>query len=165
MRERTRRDFLRSGWKLGGTLLALAAGWTTWEALRPLTSGAAGIKIKLGSPSDFTEGTATFFPAGRLYLVNAMGQYFALSQKCPHLGCRVPFCESSGRFECPCHGSFFDIAGEYIKGPSPRGMDRYALAIEDNALVVDTAVLTDGPDRGTRDFLEPPKGPNCVKGG
>ena len=43
--------------------------------------------------------------------------FFALSQRCPHLGCRVPFCESSGRFECPCHGSIFDLGGRVHQGP------------------------------------------------
>ncbi|MEO6714244.1 MAG: Rieske 2Fe-2S domain-containing protein, partial [Mycobacteriales bacterium] len=28
-----------------------------------------------------------------------------LSQKCPHLGCRVPDCKTSQWFECQCHGS------------------------------------------------------------
>ena len=65
------------------------------------------------SPTD----TSTYVPAGRMYVVNANDYLFALSQKCPHLGCHVPFCESSGRFECPCHGSVFDLAGEYITGP------------------------------------------------
>ena len=74
---------------------------------------------------------------------------FALSQKCPHLGCRVPFCDSSGRFECPCHGSKFDIGGEWIEGPAPRGMDRYyPHRGRGRRLVVDTSKLTAGPDRG-----------------
>ncbi len=164
MTKKTRRDFLRSGWKVGGALLAVAAGWTTFEALRPFATGASAGTIRLGDVGSFQEGTATYFPEGRLYLVNAKRHFFALSQKCPHLGCRVPFCESSGRFECPCHGSVFDLAGEYIAGPSPRGMDRYALKAEGNSLVVDTGSPESGPDRGTKDFLEPPKGPSCVKG-
>ena len=46
-----------------------------------------------------------------------------LSQKCPHLGCRVPDCDSSGWFECPCHNSRFSGVGEFRDGVSPRGMD------------------------------------------
>jgi cytochrome b6-f complex iron-sulfur subunit len=161
----TRRDFLRSGWKLGGALLAAAAGWTTYELLRPFTGGTSGGIVRLGNAGNFKVGSATYVPEGRLYVVNAKSHYFALSQKCPHLGCRVPFCESSGRFECPCHGSVFDLAGEYITGPSPRGMDRYALKVVRDQLVADTGALTDGPDRGVADFLEPPKGPGCLKGG
>lgn len=120
MLEQNRRQFLLTGWKLGGALLIGAAGYTAYEALRPLTTGAGGGKVSLGEVKSFEDGTATYFPEGRLYAVNAKGDVFALSQKCPHLGCKVPFCDSSGRFECPCHGSIFDIAGEWIEGPSPR---------------------------------------------
>lgn len=158
-----RRDLLRTGWKVGGTLLVVAAGWTSYEALRPLAGGATGGRVSLGDPSNVKSGSATYFNEGRLWLTNANGQFFALSQKCPHLGCRVPFCESSGRFECPCHGSVFDIGGEYIKGPAPRGMDRYELSVVKGALVADTTKLVSGPDRGKSDFLTPPRGPSCAQ--
>ena len=36
----------------------------------------------------------------------------ALYQKCPHLGCRVPNCQSSQWFECGCHGSMYNRVGE-----------------------------------------------------
>jgi cytochrome b6-f complex iron-sulfur subunit len=157
-----RRNFLLTGWKVGGALLIGAAGYTAYEALRPLASASGGGKLKLGAPSDFDTGTATYFPEGRLYVVKAKGDLFALSQKCPHLGCRVPFCESSGRFECPCHGSIFDIGGEYIQGPAPRGMDRYPLEVKNGAAVVDTSTLETGPDRGAKKYFQRAKGPSCI---
>ena len=80
-----------------------------------------------------------------MYVVNANDYLFALSQKCPHLGCHVPYCESSGRFECPCHGSIYDLAGEYITGPAPRGMDRYEVTLDGDNVVVDTSVLERRP--------------------
>lgn len=159
----SRRQFLLSGWKVGGALLIGAAGYTAYEALRPLVSGAGGGKVKVGDPKSFEKGTATYFPEGRLYVVNAQGDLFALSQKCPHLGCKVPFCESSGRFECPCHGSIFDLGGEYITGPSPRGLDRYPIDVKGDAVVVDTGSLEAGPDRGAKKYLDPPQGPSCIK--
>lgn len=162
MSEPTRRQVLRTGWKVGGALLVGAAGYTAYEALSPLSTGAAGGKIDVGAPADFQSGTATYFASGRFYVVNASDQYFALSQKCPHLGCKIPFCDSSGRFECACHGSVFDIGGEYVKGPSPRGMDRYHLALTGGNLVVDTGVLITGPDRGAHQYLTPPTGPSCL---
>lgn len=160
----TRRQFLRSGWKLGGTLLAAAAGWTTYESLRPLASDAAGATIDLGTPSNYGPATATYVSAGRLFVANTGTRLFALSQKCPHLGCRVPFCESSGRFECPCHGSIYDIGGEWIEGPAPRGMDRFPLTLDrtTGTLSVNTSKVVIGPSRGAKQFLTPPKGPSCV---
>ena len=160
----SRRSLLRNGWKAGTALLTSAAAWTTWELLRPLTSSAAGGKLPVGSSADYQSGTATYVREGRFWLANANGHLFALSQKCPHLGCRVPFCESSGRFECPCHGSVFDIGGEWIAGPSPRGMDRFAVSLEGDVLTVDTGKHLTGPDRGANAFLTPAKGPSCTGG-
>lgn len=160
----SRRNLLRKGWKVGTGLLASAAAWTTWELLRPLTSKTAGGKLRVGSSTHYPIGTATYVPEGRFWLANANGQMLALSQKCPHLGCRVPFCESSGRFECPCHASVFDIGGEWIEGPSPRGMDSYPVSLDGETLVVDTDKLLTGPDQGAKTFLTPAKGPACIEG-
>jgi len=162
MNRKSRRDFLRDGWKLGGVMLAGAAGYTGYEALRPLASNASGAKVTVGSVSSFTEGTSTYVPAERLYVVNAKNYLFALSQKCPHLGCHVPYCESSGRFECPCHGSIYDLAGEYVAGPAPRGMDRFQVKIDGDNVVVDTGVQISGPPRGAKRFFTPAKGPGCI---
>ena len=162
MDQTSRRDFLRGGWKLGGALLIGAAAYTGYEALRPLATGAGGAKISVGTTTSFAQDTSTYVPAGRMYMVNANNYLFALSQKCPHLGCHVPFCESSGRFECPCHGSIYDLAGEYIAGPAPRGMDRYKVTLEGENVIVDTSTLEAGPPRGAKVFLTPPKGPGCI---
>lgn len=160
----TRRSFLRTGWRVGGSLLAAAATWTVWESLRPLAGSSSTGTLKVGNASDFAEGTSTYVPAGRLYVTNAGGEIFALSQRCPHLGCRVPFCDSSGRFECGCHGSVFDIGGEWIKGPAPRGMDRFPVSVDGEALTVDTTKTIAGPPHGDRAYLTPPKGSACIEG-
>jgi cytochrome b6-f complex iron-sulfur subunit len=161
----TRREFLRNSWKVGGALLGVAAGWTTYESLRPLAIPAAGANIQLGKVDAFAPETATYIPAGRLFVANTGTRVFALSQKCPHLGCRIPFCESSGHFECPCHGSKYDIGGEWIEGPAPRGMDRYRLTLDGDTLVVDTSKLLGGPERGAKQYFKPAKGPSCTPKG
>ena len=161
----TRREFLRNTWKVGGAALIAAATWTIFEALRPLGSAAAGAKIRLGNPANYQPGTATYVPEGRLFVANTGTTLLAISQKCPHLGCRVPFCDSSGRFECPCHGSIFDIGGEWIEGPSPVGMTQFPLSVEGDALVVDTAHTITGPPRGANQYLTPATGPACKPSG
>ena len=152
MSTHTRRQFLRQGWRVGGGLLAVAAGWTVFESLRPLASGASGGTLVLGKPSSYPPQSATYVPDGRLFVANTGTRIFALSQRCPHLGCRVPFCDSSGRFECPCHGSVYDLDGEWIKGPAPRGLDRYQLTLDSStgALVADTTKVIIGPSRGAK---------------
>ena len=158
----TRRNFLLQGWKLGGAFLAAAAGWTVYESLRPLASASGGATINLGDPSRYPAESATYVPQGRLFVAHTGTVIYALSQKCPHLGCRVPFCDSSGWFECPCHGSKYDLGGEWIEGPAPRGMDRFDLKLVGGTLVADTSKVITGPPRGAKRFLTPAKGPSCL---
>ena len=86
----------------------------------------------------------------------------ALYQKCPHLGCRVPNCVSSQWFECPCHGSQFNQVGEKRGGPAPRGMDRFAVAVDGGVLVVDTGTIVQGPPIGTNTTGQEAEGPHCI---
>ena len=74
----------------------------------------------------------------------------ALSQRCPHLGCRPNPCLEDYWFHCPCHQSRYDRLG--IKpagtnfGPAERGMDRFAVEVDANGvLTIDTSHLTLGP--------------------
>ena len=89
-----------------------------------------------------------------------------LSQKCPHLGCRVPECGTSQWFECQCHGSQYNRAGEKKAGPAPRGMDRYPAAIAANGdVTIDTGTLVPGPAIGTNTTGQEAEGPHCTSGG
>jgi cytochrome b6-f complex iron-sulfur subunit len=79
----------------------------------------------------------------------------ALWRKCPHLGCQVPqVCEASQWFECLCHGSKYTVLGEKRDGPAPRGMDRFAVTVQDGAYVVVTSEVISGPPVGTATFDE-----------
>src|SRR4029078_561256 len=87
----------------------------------------------------------------------------ALYKKCVPLGCRVPFCESSQWFECPCHGSKYNLAGEVQPGsPAPAGLWRFMLTIEDNVITGDTSLSQAQPAKGTDTIKEPPAGSHCV---
>ena len=86
----------------------------------------------------------------------------ALYQKCPHLGCRVPECVTSQWFECPCHGSQYNQAGEKKGGPAPRGLDRFAMSVSNGSLTVDTGTIIQGPPIGTNTTGQEAEGPNCI---
>ena len=88
--------------------------------------------------------------------------YVALYQKCPHLGCRVPWCQTSQWFECPCHGSKYNRVGEKEGGPAPRGMDRFPFTISGGTFTVDTGTIVLGPPIGTNTTNQAPEGPLCV---
>jgi len=88
----------------------------------------------------------------------------ALYQKCPHLGCRVPNCNTSQWFECPCHGSQYNRVGEKRGGPAPRGMDRFVMSVTEDILTVDTGTVIQGPAIGTNTTGQEAEGPHCVGG-
>jgi cytochrome b6-f complex iron-sulfur subunit len=87
----------------------------------------------------------------------------ALSQRCTHLGCRVPFCMTSQWFECPCHRSMYNLAGEQRGGPAPRALDHLPVIVgADGAVSVDTNNVIQGPPAGVETTGQAPAGPHCV---
>ncbi len=47
------------------------------------------------------------------------GEHVVL-RNCPHVGCRLIFNEIEKTWDCPCHGSRFDLDGRCISGPANR---------------------------------------------
>jgi Rieske Fe-S protein len=56
--------------------------------------------------------------------------YLALLALCTHRSCEVSALPQS--YDCPCHGSRFDLTGEVLEGPAERPMARL-LVIPDGA--------------------------------
>ncbi len=158
-----RRTFLSRIWKWGIAIMAGAAAWTSWDFLQP-AAGQAGGPIATIAPDAVPSETVVEIPTMRGYLTESEGEVVPLWWKCPHLGCKVPWCESSGQFECPCHGSVYSRIGEYRRGPAPRGMDKYEFEIVDGIVVPDTSKVILGAPAGTPETInEPPKGPECLE--
>ena len=51
------------------------------------------------------------------------GQIFAVSVKCPHMGCQLVWNPDEKSWDCPCHGSRFDYRGRLIDGPAQTAVD------------------------------------------
>ena len=51
------------------------------------------------------------------------GQAFAVSVKCPHMGCQLTWNPDEKSWDCPCHGSRFDYRGRLIDGPAQTAVD------------------------------------------
>jgi Rieske Fe-S protein len=43
---------------------------------------------------------------------------------CPHLGCHVQWNAAEKSWDCPCHGSRYDVEGAVLHGPSTRELAR-----------------------------------------
>ena len=50
--------------------------------------------------------------------VDEMKKEHVVKSTCPHLGCRIVFNNVEKTWDCPCHGSRFDLEGHVIEGPS-----------------------------------------------
>ena len=182
----SRRDFFRRSLLVSLAVFGAQFGGATLAFLWPNLKGGFGSLINAGPLADIKAeiqdtGQPAYNGTGRFYIVPYAGSpsgdidYTAegvtqegvmpLYQRCVHLGCRVPFCNSSKWFECPCHGSKYNEAGEYQLGPAPRGMDRFKMTIDAGNVMVDTSTVVLGPPRGTDTIDEPPQGAFCVAPG
>ncbi len=151
-----RRRFLNDSWKVLGVVLVAEGVWTSYDLLRPAPASGFGGVVDAGPVEDFLEeGTVKYSLNGRFYVTQSQGGLRALYQKCPHLGCKVPWNEATGEFKCPCHGSVYNLIGEYESGPAPRGMDRFPITIENDHVMVDTAAFVEGPPPGTHETTPP----------
>jgi Rieske Fe-S protein len=50
------------------------------------------------------------------------GSVRAVSATCTHLGCQVNFNTAERTWDCPCHGSRFDLDGRVLEGPAVRDL-------------------------------------------
>lgn len=46
------------------------------------------------------------------------GDVYLVSVRCPHLGCQLEWNQAEKSWDCPCHGSRFDIRGQLIDNPA-----------------------------------------------
>ncbi len=185
----TRRQVLNRGILLTIGASLTSFGGAILAFLWPRLSGGFGSVIAAGNIDEIKSAIATnrepfYSAAGRFYLMTyetaldeSVGETYypktfseyknagliAMYQKCPHLGCKVPWCKSSQWFECPCHGSKYNAAGEWQGGPAPRGMWHFPIKVQGGVVMVDTGNQITGPPKGTNTPVDPlAKGPHCV---
>jgi nitrite reductase/ring-hydroxylating ferredoxin subunit len=76
--------------------------------------------VKVESKLSPGEKTRVKTKDGEILVVNLDGKYYALSNKCTHMGCRLSDGNIKGEnIQCPCHGSVFEIkTGKVVNGPA-----------------------------------------------
>ncbi|MDT4925257.1 MAG: hypothetical protein QOG01_2970 [Pseudonocardiales bacterium] len=52
------------------------------------------------------------------------GTLHAVSVRCTHLGCLLRFNSAERSWDCPCHGSRFDVDGGVLEGPAVHPLER-----------------------------------------
>lgn len=161
--EITRREFVSRGLSVAGWgafAVVLATGATqTVSFMYPRIVFQPPSKFRIGTPEAFLateEGADTYGillvderwkSRHRFFVVREKDRVYALSARCPHLGCTVNWFGDPRVFKCPCHGSEYHSNGENFAGPAPRPLDRLWIELNtDGQLVVDTSIFF-GSDR------------------
>ena len=182
----TRRQFLTKALRISFGAFAGIQAISWLGFFWPKVSGGFGSKVDAGKVEDLkkqifqADGSIipAFIPEARAYVLpfdtsKATGSQFsdggtiadglvALYQRCVHLGCRVPWCNSSQGFECPCHGSKYNMVGEYYAGPAPRNLDRFIVSVNAaGKFIIDTGTIIESP-RASGLSVKYPQGLSCI---
>jgi Rieske Fe-S protein len=103
--------------------------WLSWRHEVKVKGRQGSIGDELGAslrPDFMDQKSEGFTEQERQQLIENIN---VLSNSCAHLGCPVRWlmnAEGEGEFLCPCHGGIYDINGNWVGGPPPRGMYSYA---------------------------------------
>jgi cytochrome b6-f complex iron-sulfur subunit len=104
-------------------------------------------RFTVGRLDDFPPSSSTFLSEHRIFVFNTPQGFYAVSAVCTHLGCNIQYVDEQG-FECPCHGSIFDMTGRVMDGPAKRPLPRYPLDLSKRGeLIVDTRRTVDSKYR------------------
>lgn len=91
----------------------LAEKWFSHEDLDELVDMAPG------------EGRLVNYEKQKLALFkDDKGMYHALSATCTHLGCEIKWNAAECSWDCPCHGTRYDIDGNILTGPADRQLKK-----------------------------------------
>lgn len=135
----TRREFLNYAWLASIALFSLeTVGISLWFAFPNFKEGEFGGLFPIGEAVDVlpeVNSPPVPYTDGKFWLVNVDREVdgetrkgvLALYKVCTHLGCLYQWAEVTSRFECPCHGSKFQLTGDYISGPARRSLDRFVI--------------------------------------
>jgi cytochrome b6-f complex iron-sulfur subunit len=146
----SRRDFLTtaSAVAMAGGLVAsygtlgVMAGWYLYPAEDDNTAWQF-----VGLLDEITRETSLAYesPGGARVAIarqgdgNAADDFVALSNVCPHLGCKVHWEPQNARFFCPCHNGAFDATGKATQGPpaeANQSLKTFPLRVVGNQLYI-----------------------------
>ncbi len=62
---------------------------------------------------------------------DSAGEVHAVSITCTHLGCTLHWNGAERSWDCPCHGSRFDLDGDVLDGPAVTPLERFEVHLDD----------------------------------
>lgn len=65
-----------------------------------------------------TKNKYVFYSKDYAMYIGSNKKYYIVKRTCPHMKCKLIFNEIENTWDCPCHGSRFNLEGKVISGPS-----------------------------------------------
>ena len=116
---------------------ALQQQTENWVRLGPVSKVENGVPTLFKTTVERQTGWINAQEEVSAYVLTDDGQTFgAMSNICPHRGCRVRWIAEQDKFFCPCHNGVFSKDGAVESGPPPRALDRFETKIEGGVLFI-----------------------------
>lgn len=114
---------------------ALSAGGSEgWTDIGPLAEIPEGQLVKRNVVVSQDAGWGKFNSQKLIWVIRKGDNVTIFTAVCPHLGCTVN--AKNDLFVCACHDSKWDLAGNSLGGPTPRGLDSLEHKVEGDVLKV-----------------------------
>lgn len=133
-----RRDFLVDTLRAAAAALAAIGMTPSGADAMPLrwVSALASRGQERSYPTPATDGVQ-IDKANDVILARSGKSVYAFGLACPHQNTVLRWDAGNNRFQCPKHKSKYRADGTFIEGRATRSMDRYAVKLAGNAVMVD----------------------------
>jgi Rieske Fe-S protein len=139
-----RRTFLDALLTVGFVSTAAAIAYPVSRFLVPPESGEASTNsVVAGKSAALKPNSALIVPFGSkpvIVIRTAGGDLKAFNAVCTHLECTVQFKPDVSQIWCACHNGLYDLAGNVVSGPPPRGLELFAVNVRGEAGAEDIVV-------------------------
>ena len=128
-----RRVFLDALLSVGFVSTAVAIAYPVSRFLVPPASGeptadsAVAAKLAALKPN-----SGLIFPFGSkpaIVVRTTDGDVKAFTAVCTHLDCTVQFKADTSQLWCACHNGTYDLGGNVVSGPPPRGLEQFVVKL------------------------------------
>jgi nitrite reductase/ring-hydroxylating ferredoxin subunit len=138
-----------------GSVTALNLATSIYDPMRPPIPGLAGApslidRVRHAWQLRFRPSIGQVSPVPIFLVHDAGGVWLALYNRDTHSSCRMVWLPAVQRdaeelFVDPCHGSAYTRHGDYVKGPAPRGLDRFPVMVTSDGEIVMHGTTYIGP--------------------
>ena len=136
----SRRKFLNG---LLGIFSIGGIGSVLYPVFRYLTpvpkKGQAVSSVVAGTTKQLTPNSGRLFKFGTkpgILVMTPTGEYRAFNAICTHLGCTVQYRKADVQIWCACHNGRYDLNGNVVSGPPPKGLEEYDCMVKGDEIIV-----------------------------